>query len=143
MKKVLLAFIVAAVLVGAGIIAWAQQAETYSIDVTAGQEGDIDWDRIRYNGDLCLSGGLPTTCTQAQLRAIPGHESDNIFADSLSGRGNFLKKVWILDRLSTVRDERNRRDAKSFCTWWTGLSQANKDTNCAAFGLLSGCELCR
>lgn len=132
------------ILVAFALIAPSAQAqETYSVDVTAAQQADIDWDRVRYNGDLCESGGLPRTCTQAQLRAVPGHESDNIYADSLAGRQNFLKKIWILDKLGDVRVERGRRDTRAFCVWWDGLSQGDKNSNCVAFGLTSGCELCR
>jgi hypothetical protein len=121
----------------------AEAQETYSITLGAAQVADVEWDRVRYNGDTCLSGGLPTTCTQAQLRAVAGHSTDTIYPNTDVGRGNFLKQIWILDRLLLVRIERGRRDTSAFCVWWNALGQGAKDTNCVTFGLAAGCELCR
>ena len=118
--------------------------ETYSIDVQAGSQATIDWDRIRQNTDTCASGGLPASCTQAQIRAIQGHSTDVIYTNDTDGRAKFLKKVWILDRIYVANVERQRRDTLSFCTWWNGLSQGNKDTQCVStFGLSAGCLLCQ
>jgi hypothetical protein len=141
MKRIVLALI--AVLAFFTLPRAARAQETYSIVVNANQQADIEWDRVRYNTDTCASGGLPANCTQAQIQAVPGHSTDIIYDNTLTGRGLFLKKVWIVDRLQSVRDERARRDRASFCVWWNGLSQVNKDTNCATFGLAAGCELCR
>jgi hypothetical protein len=141
MRRIVLALI--AVLAFFALPRAARAQETYSIDVSASQQADIEWDRVRYNGDMCVSGALPRTCTEAQLRAVPGHETDNIYANTTTGRQNFLKKIWILDRLAEVRVERGRRDTRAFCLWWAGLGQAAKDTQCAAFSLAAGCELCR
>jgi hypothetical protein len=122
----------------------ARSQETYSMTLSAAQVADVEWDRVRYNGDMCVSAGLPANCTLAQLRAVPGHSTDNLYGNTDVGRGTFLKQVWILDRLAEVRIERSRRDTSAFCIWWTALSQANKDTYCVTpFGLAVGCELCR
>jgi hypothetical protein len=122
----------------------ASAQETYSIDVSAAQEATIEWDRIRQNTDTCASGGLPASCTQAQIRAVVGHSTDVIYTADTDGRAKFLKKVWILDRLYVANVERQRRDTLAFCTWWNGLSQGNKDTQCVStFGLSAGCLLCQ
>jgi hypothetical protein len=122
----------------------AAAQETYSIDVSANQQAAIEWDRVRQNTDTCASGGLPASCTQAQIRAIPGHSTDVIYTNDTDGRGKLLKKVWILDRIYLVNVERQRRDTLSFCSWWNGLSQGNKDTQCVStFGLAAGCILCQ
>jgi hypothetical protein len=141
MRRIVLALI--AVLAFFALPRVARAQETYSMTLGAAQVADVEWDRVRYNGDACESGGLPRACTQAQLRAGPGHESDNVYANSDTGRGNFLKQAWVLDRLTLVRIERNRRDTSAFCVWWTSLGQSAKDTNCVTFSLAVGCELCR
>jgi hypothetical protein len=141
MRRIVLALI--AVLAFFALPRSSSAQETYTINATVAQAADIEWDRVRYNGDLCEGGGLPRSCSQAQLRAVPGHEADNIYPNSEAGRGNFLKQIWIVDRLILVRVERNRRDTSAFCVWWTSLAQGAKDTNCVTFGLTAGCELCR
>ena len=118
--------------------------ETYTINVSAAQEATIEWDRVRQNSDTCASGGLPASCTQAQIQAVIGHSSDLIYTPDTDGRGKFLKKVWILDRLYVANVERQRRDTLSFCAWWNLQSQGNKDTLCTStFGLAAGCILCQ
>jgi len=137
------AFLILVVLAVLSIPKMSAAQETYSIDLSIAQVAAVEWDRVRYNGDMCLAGGLPATCTQGQLNAVPGHASDNMFAATLAGRQSFLKKSWILDRMYIVNTERNRRDTSQFCTWWNGLAQGSKDTQCAStFGLAAGCMLC-
>jgi hypothetical protein len=142
MNKFILALFGVLVLSALPRVASAQ--ETYTMTLGAAQVADVEWDRLRYNGDACVAGGLPRNCSLAQLHAVPGHESDVLYGATDVGRGTFLKQIWILDRLSEVRIERSRRDTSAFCVWWTALSQANKDTYCVTpFGLAVGCELCR
>jgi hypothetical protein len=142
MKKLAIVLIATFAFLSLSRVASAQ--ETYSIDVAADKQATIDWDRIRQNTDTCASGGLPASCTQAQIRAVAGHSTDLIYTNDTDGRGKFLKKVWILDRIYVANVERQRRDTLSFCTWWNGLLQANKDTQCVStFGLSAGCILCQ
>jgi hypothetical protein len=139
-----LAFLILGVLAFLSLPKMASAQETYSISVAADKQATIDWDRLRQNADTCASGDLPASCTQAQIQAVPGHSTDLIYTNDTDGRGKFLKKVWILDRIYIANVERQRRDTLSFCSWWNLQSQGNKDTLCvSSFGLSAGCLLCQ
>ena len=135
MKKALLAL----------IVLWASPAlaqESYTLNATAGQVTNfINPGRVTHNETQCNAAGLPFTCTEVQIQAVPGFESTRIYPDSLAGREDWIIDVVIGPRVPELRSTNDAWDQQKAELNWCAGDQTFKDAGCAALGLAAGCQL--
>ena len=127
------------------LILWAGPAlaqESYTLNATAGNITNfIDPGRVSYNEQACNAAALPLTCTEAQLQAVEGHETDRIYPDSQAGRQDYVVQVILQPRIPEIRNDMRRWDRIKAQLAWAGFNRTQKDAVCSALGLPAGCEL--
>lgn len=115
--------------------------ETYDQSATLAQARRVDIGRVVHNEQTCFAAGLALDCTEAQVRAVPGHEADRIYADSRDGRDAFLAEVWIIPDFQSVLNEQKRWDTQKAKINWDAKTRQDKDTICGLLSLAAGCEI--
>jgi len=138
MKRLLLGFAVGLV---AAIPLYAQVVETYSFGVTQNQVNRVDIGRVTYNEQKCAEADLAFTCTEAQLQAVPGFESDEIYADSEAGREELILDTVLVPWFRDILDNQKSWDTEKAQTNWQSLDRTTKDSICSSLGLSAGCEI--
>lgn len=133
MRKLLLA-----VLVFVPSLVSAQ--ETYSILVQQGSVNNVvDPGRITRNERQCASAGLALTCTTAQIQAVNGFATVEIFPDSLAGRTSFVDEV-CRTQVSEVRSDIESWQAERAKITFDTLDATSKNAICSVLGLPNGCN---
>lgn len=151
--------ITAALLLGLAGISQAQ--ETYSVTVGGATTnrnsivGQIELGRVQHNGDVCVRGLLPVSCTQAQAcvaLGIAGGASctaadalaaeARIYANTLAGREAFVTNELVRFRVPIYLQEQIMREALAYKAWCVGANQTQLNVVCTAAGLPSGCYPC-
>lgn len=92
--------------------------------------------RLIVNAGVCAAASLPANCTQAQARAV--NPDANVYSDNQ----DFLTRFVIAPKFVELREAVRRSGNDQFCTAWSFLSVANKNTICTNKGFETGCELC-
>jgi hypothetical protein len=146
MKRALLAFVLFAVP--------AAGQETYSLPAGAGNVATLSAVITNLNGEVCVRGSLPRTCTQAQAcvaLSIAGgasctaanarNGSARIYPLTQPGREEFVTFGIALPRFLELVAAQVLEDRRASCEAWLGLTQGQRDTFCTAtLSLAAGCN---
>ena len=121
----------------------AQAQEDHTHTMSAGRVLKLSQGLTTFNEQQCTAASLPYDCTKVQLQAVPGHETDSFYADTLTGRTNFVFQQIIIPHVQTLVNDTRRWDKGKAKLSWDTMSQVEKDAICANFvpALPSGCEL--
>lgn len=118
--------------------------ETYTFTTSSIEQAlRVNLGRRIHNEKTCNSAALALDCTQAQVRAVTGHETDSIYANDLAGRTLFLLREILLPWFQTVLNQAETWEQIRAGLTWCAASQADKDATCtsAGIGLAAGCQL--
>lgn len=117
------------------IIAPAARATDYTVTTNASGDAVLERARVRLNATICVSVGLPTSCTRAQAIA----KDPVIGADYANAISNYVNKLVKAD----IQKEKAVSDAEDITTFeqaWAAASQAARDSACVTLGLPAGCK---
>lgn len=111
-------------------------ATDYTVSTTgAVQDAVLDRARLRHNGQVCISVGLPTSCTRAQAIA-----SDPVIAADYSNTIAAFNQKRFKDVIATEKALSAAEDIITFEQAWAAASQATRDSACVTLGLPAGCK---
>jgi hypothetical protein len=123
---------------------WAsslEAQETYSISATAGQINNfVDPGRRTHNERSCYNAGLALDCTEAQLQAVAGFETTDIYPDSQVGREEYVVDIIISPRIPELKTEMQSWDSTKAKINFDALDTTGKNAVCSALGLPNGCD---
>jgi hypothetical protein len=121
------------------VFAAVAYATDYTLSTTTTRQDEIlNQHRVILNTATCAGARLPSSCTQAQARAVtPGVNVYTTTAD-------YITRYHGPKILAEAKAEIAANEAQALCRWWngTGTTRAAQDGICTAVGLAAGCELC-
>lgn len=117
------------------IIAPAARATDYTVTTNASGDAVLERARVRSNATICVSVGLPTSCTRAQA----------IAADPVEGAGYsntlavFINKR-VKDIIAIEKATSDAEDLTAFEQAWAAAKSTARDSVCTTLGLPAGCK---
>lgn len=150
MRKLIPLLLVA--VLGMAVSAQAQ-AETYSLNASAGNVTTLTDVISFFNAQACQQLALAPACTQAQActaASAPGGASCTaaqarganvrIWPLTLAGREEYTTFQIALPRFQDLVGSVSNAKRQTFASAWAGLSQASRDSICTTLALPAGCS---
>jgi len=117
------------------VLAAPALATDYTVTTNASGDAVLERARVRSNAAVCLSVGLPTSCSRAQAIAVdPVRGAD--YANTLTV---FINKR-VKDVIAAEKATSDAEDVSSFEQAWAAASQATRGSACVTLGLPAGCK---